>query len=971
MSVPSSAWRVELELDAGRPDPLGDAAHAALLDRGLDHVPSVRSGRGYLLPGHLDRQQVERIARELLADPVTETTRILAPGEAAENGQRTLVVRRLPGVADPEADSTRSALRLLDVALSEADPVQSYRTYRVADEVDVEAFRDAGSRALSNATIEQTLLGDEPVLPHPVPSPRRGSRQEISMLELDDDGLAAVSRDRSMALSVLEMRAIQDFYRSEEREPSDVELETIAQTWSEHCKHKTLTGPVRLLEMDSDGELLRERNFENLLKETVFEATRKLSPEWCWSVFKDNAGVIAMTDEIGLAIKVETHNHPSALDPYGGAGTGIGGVIRDILGTGLGARPFAATDAFCVGPEGLAREDLPPGTLHPDRVLSGVIAGVRDYGNRMGIPTVSGTVIRHPGYIGNPLVYAGCVGEIPRDMVDKEVHAGDLIVALGGRTGRDGIHGATFSSEALHQDSDTIDSTAVQIGDPITEKKVLDVQMIARDRRLYRSVTDCGAGGFSSAVGEMGEDCGAEVDLDTAPLKYPGLSYWEIWISEAQERMVLAVPPEHREELFELCALHDVGATAIGTFTDTGRLVLRWHGEVVGDLPMEFLHGSVPQPVREAVSRRLPLDPTAWPEKVDVQAVLREALGHPSIASKEWVVRQYDHEVQGATVVKPYQGPRGHGPGDGTVIKPRLELKQGAAIGCGIAPAMALLDPYAGTACAIDEAIRNVVAAGGNPHRTALLDNFCWGDCRKPDRLGSLVRAAEACHDAALAYGAPFVSGKDSLNNEFRVGDVETPIPPTLLATAIAPVNNTAYCPTTPLKSVGNLLLAVGGTGAEGGGSVAAEVLGLADSTVPLPDFSTAPGIFDAMHQAIQAGWVEACHDLCEGGLAVAAAEMVLGGELGARIDIARLPGADEVPTPARLFSETPTRFLVEVAAEKLENFLAVFRTLPVATIGEVTARIGGLAVLELRHADTVLCSVGHEDLLRWNRALR
>jgi phosphoribosylformylglycinamidine synthase len=970
MSVPSSAWRVELELAAGRPDPLGDAAHAALLDRGLDHAPSVRSGRGYLLPGHLDRQQVERIARELLADPVTETIRILAPGEAAEDGQRTLVVRRLPGVADPEADSTRAALRLLDVELSETDPVQSYRTYRVADEIQADAFREAGSRALSNATIEQTLLGDQPVLPHPVPSPRPSSREDVRLLELDDEGLAAVSRDRSMALSVLEMRAIQDFYRSEEREPSDVELETIAQTWSEHCKHKTLTGPVRLLELDRDGELLRERNFENLLKETVFEATRKLSPEWCWSVFKDNAGVIAMTDEIGLAIKVETHNHPSALDPYGGAGTGIGGVIRDILGTGLGARPFAATDAFCVGPEGFPREDLPPGTLHPDRVLSGVIAGVRDYGNRMGIPTVSGTVIRHPGYIGNPLVYAGCVGEIPRDMVDKEVQPGDLIVALGGRTGRDGIHGATFSSEALHEDSDTVDSTAVQIGDPITEKKVLDVQMIARDRRLYRSVTDCGAGGFSSAVGEMGEDCGAEVELDTAPLKYPGLSYWEIWISEAQERMVFAVPPEHRDELFELCALHDVGATVIGTFTDTKRLVLRWHGEVVGDLPMEFLHGSVPQPVREAESRRLPLDPTAWPEKVDVQAVLCAALGHPSIASKEWVVRQYDHEVQGATVVKPYQGPRGHGPGDGTVIKPRLDLKQGAAIGCGIAPSMALLDPYAGTACAIDEAIRNVVAAGGNPHRTALLDNFCWGDCRKPDRLGSLVRAAEACHDAALAYGAPFVSGKDSLNNEFRVGDVETAIPPTLLATAIAPVNNTAYCPTTPLKAVGNLLLAVGGTGAEGGGSVAAEVLGLPDSIVPLPDFGTAPGVFDALHQAIQAGWVEACHDLSEGGLAVAAAEMVMGGELGARIDIARLPQAEEVTTPARLFAETPTRFLVEVAPDHLESFLGVFRTLPVATVGEVTAPSDGLGILELRHADTVLCSVGHEDLLRWNRAL-
>ena len=970
MSVHSPAWRVELELDAGRPDPVGDAAHAALLDRGLDLAPTVRSGRGYLLPGHLERGQVERIAAELLADPVTETTRILAPGETPDQGGRTLVVRRLPGVADPEADSTRNALHLLDVALTETDPVQSYRTYRVSEGVDGDELVRIGSRALANPTIEQTVLGDAPVLPHPVPDSRRSERTEVAIRDLDDDGLATLSRERSMALSVLEMRAIQAHYEAEGREATDIELETIAQTWSEHCKHKTLTGPVRLLEKDAQGELIRERNFENLLKETVFEATRKLSPEWCWSVFRDNAGVIAMTDDIGLAIKVETHNHPSALDPYGGAGTGIGGVIRDILGTGLGARPFAATDVFCVGPEGMPREELPPGTLHPDRVLSGVIAGVRDYGNRMGIPTVSGTVVRHPGYVGNPLVYAGCVGEIPRDKVDKEVLPGDLVVALGGRTGRDGIHGATFSSEALHEESDTVDATAVQIGDPITEKKVLDVQMIARDRGLYRAVTDCGAGGFSSAVGEMGEECGAEVDLETAPLKYPGLSYWEIWISEAQERMVLAVPPEHRDELFELCALHDVEATVIGTFNDSGRLTLRWHGEVVGDLPMEFLHGSVPQPVREAESQRLPLGETAWPEDFDTLALLEGALGHPSIASKEWVVRQYDHEVQGGTVVKPYQGPRAHGPGDGTVVKPRLDLKQGAAIGCGIAPSMALLDPYAGTACAIDEAMRNVVAAGGNPHRTALLDNFCWGDCRKPDRLGSLVRAAEACHDAALAYGAPFVSGKDSLNNEFRVGEVETPIPPTLLATAMAPVNNTAYCPTTPLKRAGNLLLAVGSTHADGGGSVAAELLELVDSKVPMPDFAVAPSVFDALHQAIQAGWIEACHDLAEGGLAIAAAEMVLGGELGARIDVDRMPGDSELPTAARLFSESPTRFLIEVHPDHLEEVLGVFRTLPIAPIGEVLSADNGIGSLELRSGDSVLATASHPDLLRWNRAL-
>lgn len=943
----TQAWRIELELDSSRPDPVGDRARSALTHRGLPIQHKVRSGRGFLLPASLNREVIDRIASQLLADPVTEKIAVVEPGGTTGTGDHTLVVRRLPGVADPEADSTRRALSLFDVQVSAEDPVQCFRTFRVEGIVDAEELVRIGSRALANPTIESATLGNQPILPHPVPSVRNFDRTEVPLLEADDARLDVISKEMSLALSTLEMREIQNFYRKEEREPTDVELETLAQTWSEHCKHKTLTGPVRFREFSADGDLIRERNFENLLKETVFEATRKLSPEWCWSVFKDNAGVIAMTDDIGVAIKVETHNHPSALDPYGGAGTGIGGVIRDILGTGLGARPFAATDVFCVGPENYPREKLPQGTLHPDRVLEGVIAGVRDYGNRMGIPTVSGTVIRHPGYVANPLVYAGCIGEIPRDKVEKKVSPGDVIVAIGGRTGRDGIHGATFSSEALHEESDTIDSTAVQIGDPITEKKVLDVMMIARDRDLYSAVTDCGAGGFSSAVGEMGEDTGAEVELSHAPLKYPGLSYWEIWISEAQERMVLAVPPPKLVQMRELCELHEVGYTELGTFNDSGSLKLTWHGEVVGDLPMSFLHGAVPQPTRQADSHRLPLQATAWPEQAPPRELLLDALAHPSCASKEWVVRQYDHEVQGGTVVKPYQGPNGRGPGDGTVVKPRLELKNGVALGCGIAPSMALLDAYAGTACAIDEAIRNVVAAGGNPHRTALLDNFCWGDCRKPDRLGSLVQAAEACYDAAIAYGAPFVSGKDSLNNEYRVGDEETAIPPTLLATAMAPVNDTRRCPTTPLKKAGNLLLVLGTTTAAGGGSVGAELLGIDRSEVPRPDFSTAPAIFDALHQAIQADMVQSCHDLSEGGLAVALAEMVFGSNLGCHADLRRLPGAHDLAIAACMFSETPTRFLIEIEAKHLQAVAQLFQTLPWATIGQVEDNGGRMKLVD------------------------
>jgi len=957
----ASAWRVELELEAGRADPVGDGARRALAARGLSAVGEVRSGRGYLLPEALDRAAVDRIAARLLADAVTETIRIVAPGDAPADGAKTLLVRRVAGVTDPEAHTTERALALVDVALPAGGRVESYRVFRVATPGSREQLLEAGARALANPVIEHVQLGDEPVRGHAEPPQRAAARREIGLAELDDAGLARLSSAMGLALSVEEMRAIRSHFDAQGRAPTDVELESFAQTWSEHCKHKTLTGPVHYRLLDESGALLEERHYGNLLKETVFAATMKLSPEWCWSVFKDNAGVVALTDEIGIAIKVETHNHPSALDPYGGAGTGVGGVIRDVLGTGLGARPFANLDVFCVGPQGTEAGELPPGTMHPDRVLEGVIAGVRDYGNRMGIPTVAGTVIRHPGYVANPLVYCGCVGEIPRSAVEKAARPGDTIVAFGGRTGRDGIHGATFSSEALHEESETADAAAVQIGDPITEKTVLDVLLIARDRGCFHGLTDCGAGGFSSAVGEMAEHCGAEVDLDRAPLKYAGLAPWEVWISEAQERMVAAVPTAKLDELQSLCTLHEVELTVLGRFTDSGRLVLRWHGEVLGDLDLVFLHSGVPQPERAAIAVRRLRPVTAWPEPApDAAQLLLRVLAHPQVASKESIVRTYDHEVQGATVLKPYQGAEGRGAGDGVVMKPLFHRPEGVALAVGIAPRISELDAEIGALCAVDEAIRNTVAAGGNPHRTAILDNFCWGDCRKPDRFGTLVQAAQACHDAAIAYGAPFVSGKDSLNNEYRVGGVERPIPPTLLITALAHVGDCARTVGTPLRGVGNLLIQIGRTSADSGGAVASDLLGLPDSAPARPDLATAPALFAAVHLAIGEGSIVACHDLSEGGLAVAAAEMVIGASgLGARVDASRAVCDDGVPLTGRLFAEGPTRFLAEVPMARLEDFALSFRTLAWATVGEVLAE----PILELREDEHVLARIDAETL--------
>src|SRR5205085_2289833 len=507
----------------------------------------------------------------------------------------------------------------------------------------------------------------------------------------------------------------------------------------------------------------------------------------------------------------------------GGANTGLGGVIRDPLGTGLGARPICNTDVFCFAPPDTPPESLPSGVLHPMQVMQGVVAGVRDYGNRMGIPTVNGAVCFDPRYLGNPLVYCGTVGLIPVDRCKKEPQAGDLIVAVGGRTGRDGIHGATFSSVELTAESEKVSGGAVQIGNAITEKKLLDVLLQARDQLLYHAITDCGAGGFSSAVGEMGEQLGAHVDLDRAPLKYAGLSYTEIWISESQERMVLAVPPEKWDQLELLCRSEDVEAAVLGHFEATGQLRLFYQGQQVADLAMAFLHNGRPNIVRRATRQVPPSDnwlstSGAPARQEDYNETLLRILSSPNVCSKEWIIRQYDHEVQGGSVLKPLVGISDDGPGDAAVVTPVLGSWRGLAIGCGLNPHYGDLDPYAMAAAAVDEAVRNVVAVGADPARIALLDNFCWGNTNEPDVLGALVRAAEACRDVAVAYMMPFVSGKDSLHNEYRSGDHHIRSPGTLLISALGIVPDVRHSVSVDLKAPGNRLYLVGDTKDELGG---------------------------------------------------------------------------------------------------------------------------------------------------------
>ncbi|HND54544.1 MAG TPA: AIR synthase-related protein, partial [Pirellulaceae bacterium] len=616
-----------------------------------------------------------------LAAPKIDSVKPLAAGAAGAAGgnsaaagarnpiadEQPLLIHVLPkpGVMDPVAQSAQQAIADFGFC---ADAVRTFTKYWVSG-ITAEQTKLLCQKILANDSVEQVVVGPLQLDKLQFGSPYQFRLQNVPIRELDDAALQRLSKEGQLYLTLVEMQTIQQYFRDLGRDPTDAELESVAQTWSEHCSHKTLAG--RIAYRDEKGS----RRFDNMLKETIFAATQQIrrqlgDADWCVSVFKDNAGVVRFDDKYNVVFKVETHNHPSAIEPYGGANTGLGGVIRDPLGTGLGAKPVCNTDVFCFAPPETPADSLPPGVLHPRRVMKGVVSGVRDYGNRMGIPTVNGAVYFDPRYLGNPLVYCGNVGLIPRDKSFKKPLEGDWVVAVGGRTGRDGIHGATFSSAELTSESESISGGAVQIGNAITEKMVLDVLLAARDRQLFNAVTDCGAGGFSSAVGEMGEEIGAEVWLDKAPLKYDGLSYTEIWISEAQERMILAVSQSQWDEFHSLCAAEGVEATIIGQFVPTGRLQLKYHGEVVADLSMKFLHEGRPPVVRDAVYTPPPAEPLrtrqgAAPPKLTSQnagEVLKSILGSLNVASKEWVIRQYDHEVQGGSVIKPLVGVTNDGP---------------------------------------------------------------------------------------------------------------------------------------------------------------------------------------------------------------------------------------------------------------------------------------------------------------------
>ena len=881
-------------------------------------------------PASQASQASEGFDPNTVIDPVIQTghfARTALP-ERLSDGRWVVETAKIPGVTDPTAEALEHVARSAGHGIRAA----SGKRFTISGPTDRSDVERLVKRLLANTVVERFSFGS---IDAPFPD-MSGDNNDVSVVEIRNlatDALLALSGQRGLALDLDQMLAVQRWFMEEQRDPTDAELETVAQTWSEHCAHTTFRADITF----TDG-----RNVRPLMVQ-LRDCTDQIAAPWVRSAFVGNAGIVAFDELVDIAVKAETHNHPSAIEPFGGSNTGVGGVIRDVLG--VSARPIAITDVLCFGPTDLDADVLPDGVLHPQRIRDGVVRGVADYGNKIGLPTVAGAIIHDPGFTANPLVFAGCVGVRPVGRDVGGASPGDRIVALGGRTGRDGIRGATFSSMEMDATTGDVAGASVQIGDPVTERLLIDLIDDAFAANLYTAITDCGAGGFSSAIGEMAEELGADVNLDPAPRKYAGLAPWEVWLSEAQERMVIAVSPDNMSELSLLCEQHQVECTDLGAFRSDGRLIVMAGDKRVVDLPASFLHNGRPQrhltaearPVPESTGGvRSPLDDTGRAES------LLKLLADPSLRSNEDVVRGYDHEIGGRTIGRPYAGASDDGPADAAVIIPTGSLgRSGLAIGIGVNVCLGELDAKLMAEAVIDEAIRNVVATGADPDRICLLDNFSWGNPRRPSTLGQLVDAVEGCCDAAHRHRSPFVSGKDSLNNEYLGSDGQRhSVPPTLVITAFGVVPDASNRLTSDLKQAGNTLILLGRTRDELRGSRLDAVLGI-DPVGALPgvDFS-APTRYRSFHRAAKDCLFVSAHDCSDGGLAVTLAEMAIAGRLGILADLATVHSDQAVAW----FSESLSRIVVEVEPTSVAEVMARFGD-DAVVVGTVTTQPEALGI--------------------------
>jgi len=935
--------RIEVAIKPGLPDPGGNGVRGRLAEDLGIKVDDVRVVDVYTINADLSDEDLEKVRTELFTDPIIQYSAV--NHTLAQDFDFIIEVGFLPGVTDNVGKSSAEGIAdTLNRPLKAGEAVYKSTQYVIKGKVDRGACERIARDALANELIqrwtvksaeEMKSLDGALLLGLPIVTDRSDPTVHTVDLEISDQALMALSRERTLALELAEMKAIQAYYRDKNvrakrqaaglpANPTDIELEVLAQTWSEHCKHKIFDADIEYTGADGKTRTVNSL-FKTYVRGTTNEVAKNI--DWLVSVFHDNAGLIKFDDTWHFAMKAETHNSPSALDPYGGAITGIVGVNRDILGAGLGCRCILNTDVFCFASP-FHDGPIPPRLFHPRRVLRGVHQGVKDGGNQSGIPDVNGAIVFHERFLGKPLVFCGTGGLIPAKVAGKPSHekkaqAGDLIVMTGGRIGKDGIHGATFSSEELHEGSP---ATAVQIGDPITQKKMADFTIEARDLGLFSSITDNGAGGISCSIGEMARDSGGcEVHLDRAPLKYPGLAPWEIFLSEAQERMTLAVPPDKIDQFLDLAKRRAVEATVLGTFTDSGYLECFFNGKRIASLEMKFLHDGVPKMHLKAAWAPPKPEPEVTIQDADLTGSLKAVLGSLNVCSKETFVRMYDHEVLAQSVLKQFQGINHDGPGDAGVIRPIPDSKRGIAISCGICPKYSDLDTYSMMACSVDEAVRNLISVGARLGYIAGLDNFCWPDPveseKTPDgrhKLAQLVRCCEALYDVCVTYGIPLISGKDSMKNDYRIGDTKISIPPTVLFTAVAILEDVTKTVSMDVKGAGDLVYVLGDTQNEMGGSEYLALRGRLGTTAPKVDPARARRLYEALSDAIGRGLVASCHDCSDGGLGVALAESAFAGGLGVELDLSGIT----VENPAvALFSESQSRFVVTVRPEHAPAF--------------------------------------------------
>lgn len=964
------ASRIEISLKDNLSDPRGERIKREIEQ--FLHLPvnKVRTIDIFTVDVQLSHGELEAVAAGPFCDPVIQNWSLDLPlatpaGNHAFDWAVEIGFR--PGVTDNTGRTAGEAVKYLTGrALKDDEGVYSGVQYLLSGQLSREEVEKIATGLLCNNLIQRySILSAADFVAKRgfavfVPKVQAATKIEVKEIDLEvtDEQLLQISKDGVLALTLEEMKIIQAHYRNpavqKERakqglgnRPTDVELECLAQTWSEHCKHKIFAATVHYEDEKGNKQEIRSL-FKSFIQQVTKEVRQNMGDrDFCLSVFKDNAGVITFDDHNSLVFKVETHNSPSALDPYGGALTGIVGVNRDPFGTGQGARLIFNTDVFCFA-DPFYDKPLPTRLLHPRRIFEGVVEGVEHGGNKSGIPTVNGSIVFDERFAGKPLVFCGTAGIMPKEVNgipghEKSIKPGDLIVMTGGRIGKDGIHGATFSSEELNENSPV---TAVQIGDPITQKRMFDFLIRARDKGLYRFITDNGAGGLSSSIGEMAEESGGCVmDLAKAPLKYPGLDPWEILISEAQERMSLAVPPEKIDQFMTMAKSFGCEATVLGKFTDSGVFHILYNDKTVAWLPMEFMHEGLP-PMQIPAKWQPPVNQEApAQDKNDWTADLLKLLGSLNICSKESVVRRYDHEVQGGSVVKPFTGIDNDGPSDAAVVRPILDSWQGVVVAHGICPRYSDIDTYDMAANAIDEALRNYVAVGGNPEHWAGLDNFCWCDPvlseKTPDgtyKMAQLVRANQALLDYCVPLNLPLISGKDSMKNDFYDGEVKISIPPTLLFSVIGSIADARKAITMDFKQPGDAVYILGATKDELGGSEYLAMQGYIGNKVPQVDVSTALARYKALHKAIMSGLVASAHDLSDGGLAVALAESAFAGGVGCTVDLAKLEFEGEGQTDELLlFSESASRLLITVKQDKTAAFEEIMAGTIVNKVGVTT----------------------------------